>query len=186
MGARNRMDSMPGFDDDEHFFGSYDAERANVGMSLAELEFDAEALPATHEQLAHLARFRTPVAFIVATMALFSVVAPLVALERRGSQRQLVAHYGSAIAAPTPAGAATATVAQTAEASSTLVFEASSAASAVAPGLATSGTDPWLDPASPDSALTGIFIPPDSNPVSAFISALRPMCLGPAASGGGR
>ena len=94
------MDSLTDLDEEERFFGSYDAERGNQ----APLEFEPEAPPPTQEELAHLARFRRPVALGVATLALFSFVA----LESHGPprpRRELVAHYGAALAAPTTKGA---------------------------------------------------------------------------------
>ncbi|HYP74626.1 MAG TPA: hypothetical protein VER12_01650 [Polyangiaceae bacterium] len=93
------MNSAPDFDD-EDFFGSYDADQANAGMSF---EFDdPDARPPTREQLAHLTRFRKPVAAVVSALGLLSIVA----LASRGapryvSERALVAHYGAALPAPT-------------------------------------------------------------------------------------
>jgi hypothetical protein len=91
--------------DDEHFFGSYDAERVNAGGSLA-LEFDTvDAAPPTTEQLAHLTRFRRPVAWVVAAMGSLS----LVTLGQHGfrqnssSRREVVAHLGSPTAIRTSA-----------------------------------------------------------------------------------
>lgn len=87
------MDSRTDFDDDERFFGSYDAERAVVeGAS----EVDATGPePPTPAQLAHLNRFRRPVAWVVAGLALFS----LLALEERGARREFVASYYAAVPA---------------------------------------------------------------------------------------
>src|SRR6478736_3513925 len=95
------MDSPTGFDDDD-FFGSYDAEKAHAATSIHRHELDdAGARPPTQEQLAHWGRFRKPVGLVVGAMALLS----LVAIAKRGSveatsEHTLVAHYGSAIAAP--------------------------------------------------------------------------------------
>src|SRR6478735_4469714 len=101
------MNCPPDFDDDDEFFGRYDADRADAVLSL---DFDDDdARPPTREQLAHLTRFRKPVAWIVAAMSLLSIVA----LAKRGPpayepERTLVAHYGSALPAKTAARAATA------------------------------------------------------------------------------
>src|SRR6478609_3482536 len=95
------MDSPTGFDDDD-FFGSYDAEKAHAATSIHPHELDdAGDRPPTQEQLAHWGRFRRPVGLVVGAMALLS----LVAIAKRGSveatsEHPLVAHYGSAIAAP--------------------------------------------------------------------------------------
>ena len=106
------MDCVTGFDEDEYFFASYDTEQASIGVSLAWQEFDeAEARVPTPEQLSHLGRFRRPVAGVVAALALLSIVALAKhGFLRHGAQRELVAHYGSAIAAPTATAIAGATV----------------------------------------------------------------------------
>jgi hypothetical protein len=96
------MDSRTDFDEDERFFDSYDAERAAAEDSLRALESEAaEGDHPTDEQLAHRARFRKPVAWVVAGLGLFS----LLALEEHGAQqhtaqRQLVAHYNASLPAP--------------------------------------------------------------------------------------
>jgi hypothetical protein len=196
------MDSVTGFDEDEYFFGSYDAEQASVGASPASHELgEAEAQPPSPEQLTHLARFRRPVAGVVAAMALLSIVG----LVRYGSlqhaaQRELVAHYGSASAAPTLSATASGSVEQSAavsDASSALVSETwstfvaeavsafvpeASAANAAAPTLAVSVTGPALEPAARPTALTDIWTQPDYGPISSFVSALTSMCLRPAQS----
>jgi hypothetical protein len=155
------MDSQTGFDDDEDFFGSYDAEQG--GVSLAPLGFDdAEAQPPTPERLAHLTRFRRPVAAVVASMALLSIVALGIHGSRQhGAQRGLVAHYGASVAAPTLATTATvkytapapeastalvpeAWSALIAEAWSALVPAASAAANAAAPALGVDASAPAL------------------------------------------
>ncbi|HYQ43148.1 MAG TPA: hypothetical protein VER11_14305 [Polyangiaceae bacterium] len=89
------MDSRTDIDD-EHFFGSYEAERAAVD-SAHEPE-DAEPRPPSPEQLAHLNRFRKPVAWAVAGLTLFS----LLALEEHGAQREYVAHLSASLPAPEP------------------------------------------------------------------------------------
>ncbi|MEI9941235.1 MAG: hypothetical protein WDO69_28790 [Pseudomonadota bacterium] len=187
-------DSPTGLEDEQDFFESYDAERAKAELSSASLSFDElEVQPPTPEQLAHAARFRRPVALVVASMALMSMVALVEhGSLQRGSERELVAHYGAALAAPVPSASATETVEQTApvpeaqsaatpeasfvpeawsaflsEVLSALVPDASSAAA-----LGTGVTDPALVPASSN---TEISAQPDS--VSAFVSALTPMCL---------
>ena len=191
------MDSLPPFDEDD-FFGSYDPEKAG-GVALASLDFDAAEPPPTPEQLAHWTRFRRPVAGVVAAMGLLSIVAlGIQGSQQHGSQRELVAHYGAAIAAPT----LTATTKQTAEAegsraavseaSSDLVPEALSAlvldalsvlvpvastASASPPAVAASATGPALELAPPDTLLTELFIRPNSGMVKAFVPAPSPMCL---------
>lgn len=95
------MDSGTIFDDDDFF------ERYACGQAaFAELEA-AEAQPPTPEQLAHLARFRKPVAWVVGGLALFSLLAleehgaRRAFLARYGAPRELVAHYRSALAGPT-------------------------------------------------------------------------------------
>ena len=94
------MDSPTGFDHDD-FFGSYDAEQANAGMSLTPHEFDDAAdRPPSEEQLAHWGRFRKPVGAVIAAMALLSLVGlGIGSAHHEVSVRPLVAHYGSAIAA---------------------------------------------------------------------------------------
>ena len=89
-----RIDSFS--EEDERFFGSYEAEQVNARGSLT-LELDAgEAPPQTAEQLIHFTRFRRPVAWAMAAMGAFS----LVALGQHGlhqsSRREVVAHIGSA------------------------------------------------------------------------------------------
>jgi hypothetical protein len=191
------MDCVTGFDEDEYFFASYDTEQASIGVSLAWQEFDeAEARVPTPEQLSHLGRFRRPVAGVVAALALLSIVALAKhGFLRHGAQRELVAHYGSAIAAPTATAIAGATVEQTAvvdDASSVLVPDAwstfldeatsafvqvASVANAAAP-TAVSETAPALGTAGRETTLAEISTQP--GPVRAFISVLTAMCLRPA------
>ena len=191
------MDSPNGFEDEEAFFASYDAEQANAA---AQLELDAEAAqPPTREELAHLARFRRPVAIVVSSMALLSILAlGMHGSLQRSSQREFVAHYSSAIAAPPPAAVATGAVqpkaiaseassgfvpeafsAFLAEALSALLPEAFSATNAAAPALTVNSTAPALEPGAP---LTEISAQPGSSPVSAFISVSTQMCLRPLGS----
>src|SRR6187431_2388402 len=198
------MDSHTGFDEDEDFFGSYSAEEG--GMSLAPLGFDdAEGEPPTPEQLAHLTRFRRPVAAVVASMALLSIVALGVhGARQHGSQRELVAHYGSSIAASTLATTATqehivrapeasaglvpeAWSALITEAWSALVPDASAATNAGAPALVLSATAPALElapPTAPNTPNSEISPQLDAGPVSVFSSQSAPMCLLPVANGG--
>lgn len=81
--------------DDEHFFGSYQAERAAVDDAQDD---EAEHQLPTPEQLAHRNRFRKPVAWAVVGLTLFS----LLALEEHGAQREYVAHLSAALPAPEP------------------------------------------------------------------------------------
>jgi hypothetical protein len=112
------MDCPTDFEEEENFFRSYEAEQARA----AEFDLDSdEARPATREELAHLSRFRKPVALVMAAMGLLSIVAlgirgsrrEFVALDESSAahtpHRALVAHYGSAIPTPTPDGSATVT-----------------------------------------------------------------------------
>lgn len=172
------MDLLTGSDDEQDFFEGY-AEQANLGLSLAASEFDdLEPQPPTPAELAHRARFRRPVAVIISSMALLSIVA----LGMQGSltrdpSRELVAHYSAAIAAPTPVEAPTATAEPTAvvpEASSALVPEALSAFLA----------EVWsaLDPAPSATALTKSSPQPDSSSAHAFVSPLVPICSLPRGS----
>ena len=111
------MDSPTDFEDDEHFFGSYDAQHA---ASSAQLELEAaDAQPPTQEQLAHRGRFKRLVSVIITGMAVFSLVALAMPASERvaethgarharvarqhAAERELVAHYGAAVAAPDPA-----------------------------------------------------------------------------------
>ncbi|HET7542405.1 MAG TPA: hypothetical protein VFK05_21195 [Polyangiaceae bacterium] len=86
--------------DDEDFFDRYACEQAVA-------EVDAADTPSpSAEELAHHARFRKPVAWIVTGLALFSLLAleehgaRRAFLARYGAPRELVAHYGSALAGP--------------------------------------------------------------------------------------
>ena len=84
---------------DEHFFGSYEAERVSAEGSLT-IEFDSlEPNPPSPEQAAHFDRFRRPVAGILAAMGALS----LVALGQHGFQRNsrgnVVGHVASTTAA---------------------------------------------------------------------------------------
>ena len=196
------MDSPTGFDDDEFFFGSYDANHASVEASDSPLEFDAPSPPPTAEERAHFRRFRRPVAGIVAGMALLSLIALGVhGSPGSGSQRELVAHYNSALAAPAmPAAASTATIqaaimpqpssdlvpdawsALATEVWSALAPEESSAVNAVTPALVTSAPAPALDLVPPDTEFTAFFTQPSANLIKAFSSAPSAMCLRPAQS----
>jgi len=93
------MNSRTDFDD-EHFFESYQAEKAAVD-SAHELD-EAEHQPPTPEQLAHRNRFRKPVAWAVVGLTLFSALA----LEEHGAQREYVAHLSAARPTPEPAAPA--------------------------------------------------------------------------------
>lgn len=91
--------------EDEHFFRSYEAEPVDAEGPLT-LEFDpVGAQRSTTERLAHLTRFRRPVAWVTAAMGLLS----LVALGQRGlqqnSRREVASHVGSASALPTSTAA---------------------------------------------------------------------------------
>src|SRR6187551_2914883 len=122
------MEPLTGLEDedDDDFFGSYAAEQVSA------LEFDeTEPQAPTEEQLAHRGRFRRPVAVVVASMALLSIVA----LGTRGArqpsfERELVARYGSAIV-PTAENPSTITTLEqpafASRASSTRASEPSSA-----------------------------------------------------------
>jgi len=199
------MDSPTGFDHDD-FFGSYDAEQANAGMSITPHEFDDAAdRPPSREQLAHWGRFRKPVGLVVGAMALLSVVA----LGKAGSheelaERPLVAHYGSALAAKpslhgndsdepaahhAPSGAAPGASDILPKELSTLVAElwssfeppAPSVTTATVPLLVTDETEPALEHASLDAEPTALVNPADSNQAAAFVPPAAPMCLLPGA-----
>jgi hypothetical protein len=102
------MDSQAGLDDDEDFFGRYDAEQAS--QSLSTLELDAEPPALSADQLAHSARFRKPVAWFLGAMTLLALTAlalrssepAFVAASTPRAPREFVAHYGAAIPAATP------------------------------------------------------------------------------------
>ena len=192
------MDPVTSLDeDDDDFFGSYAADQASA------LDFDEmEPPPPTEQQLAHWARFRRPVALVVAGMALLSVVALGTRSARQPSyERELITHYGSALAAPTRAAITTSTVEQTAlapeassaqppsalvpEALSSFVADAlavfvpktSSGAAAAAAAPTDTATVAMFEPSTPSTAFTGLFTQRDSNPVRAFIAALTQTCL---------
>src|SRR6188768_3702986 len=154
----NRMDLRTGFDD-EHFFERYADEQA----AAAELD-TAEAQPPTAEQLAHLTRFRKPVAWLVVGLALFSLLAleehgaRRAFLSRYGAPRELVAHYGAAIARPTTTIPTTAT---------TIAATTATTAAAVELPSPTDSSD-----CEPLPAAT-----PNSEPVAEFVSMLTAMCL---------
>src|SRR4051812_44766067 len=98
---KKRMDSLTSIDDEEAFFGSYEADRARVEAALTPLEWEVQDQPVTPERLAHLARFRKPVAAIIAGMSLLSLIAlAKLGYRQPGAQRELVAHYSAALAAP--------------------------------------------------------------------------------------
>jgi hypothetical protein len=193
------MHSLTDFEDEERFFASYEAEQATA----ASPELDSEAgQPPTPEELAHLARFRRPVLVVVASMALLSIVAlGMHGSLQRGSQRQLVAHYHSALTAPTSAGAVTGALerhtsvresssafvpealsAFLAETLSALWPEAFSTASAAAPTFGVSATALQPEPVTPDTAPTQISAQPAVNPLGAFMAASTQMCLRPVGS----
>ena len=188
------MDSLTGIDDDQDFFESYDAGPASVEASFDPLEFEAQDQPPTPERLAHLGRFRRPVAAIVAVMSLLSLVA-LVKLgsQQQGPEREPVAHYGSALAAtesPAPASVKRPPLAPEAsselvpEALSTLLMQlwavltpdASSAASAAAARAAVSSPAAVHDASSRPTALSELFVQPRSSLVKSFFPARSPMC----------
>jgi len=153
------MDLRTSFDD-EDFFDRYAREQVAVA------EFDAaEAQPPTPEQLAHLTRFRKPVAWIVVGLALFSLLAleehgaRRAFLARYGAPRELVAHYRSAIAGPAKAGPAKAGPAKAGPAKgSTSAAEAE----------LFSGTESSSGAAAAQSK---------SSSAAAFVSLLTSMCL---------
>jgi hypothetical protein len=94
-------------EEDEHFFGSYEANLVNAEES-PRLEFDTvEARPPSAEQLAHFTRFRKPVAWVVAAMGSLSLVA-LVRGFQQNSRGEVVTHTISrtAISAATRTAAA--------------------------------------------------------------------------------
>jgi len=85
--------------EDEHFFGSYEAERVSAEGSLT-LGFDTvEAQPPTAEQIAHFTRFRRPVAWVIAAMGSLSLVALGPGIQQN-SRREVVAQIGAAAAIP--------------------------------------------------------------------------------------
>jgi len=200
------MDSPTGFDHDD-FFGSYDAEQANAGMSITSHEFDdAGDHPPSREQLAHWGRFRKPVGLIVGGMALLSVVAlGKVGSRNEVAERPLVAHYGSAIAAtPSPrangidestAHDAAPGVASGASSDilpkelSTLVAElwssfeppAPSILTATVPLLVTDETEPAVEQASADAEPMAFVNQADSNRGAAFVPPATPICSLPGA-----
>ena len=199
------MDSPTGFDHDD-FFGSYDAEQANAGMSITPHEFDDAAdRPPSREQLAHWGRFRKPVGLLVGAMALLSVIALGKAGSREEvSERPLVAHYSSAIAATSsahslgigeaatqdsPTGAALVASDILPKELSTVVAEiwssfdppAPSIANATVPLLVTDEADPALEHASPDAEAVPFVNHADSNHAAAFVSPATPICLLPGA-----
>jgi hypothetical protein len=158
------MDLRTAFDD-EDFFERYAAEQPALA------DFDAaEAQSPSAEQLAHLTRFRKPVAWIVAGLTLFSLLAleehgaRRAFLARYGAPRELVAHYGAAIARPTK-----------------------SVASVAGAGKSPSSTS------APTSSERELLTPPggnecesaaetaNSNLVADFVSLLTSMCLPEAA-----
>src|SRR4051812_27923643 len=101
---KKRMDSLTSIDDEEAFFGSYEADRASVEAAQAPLEWEVQDQPVTPERLAHLARFRKPVAAVIAGLSLLSLVAlAKLGYRQPGAQRELVAHYSAALAAPASA-----------------------------------------------------------------------------------
>ena len=91
--------------EDEHFFRSYEAEPVNT-EGLLTLEFEAvDDRPPTLEQLAHLTRFRRPVAWIMAAMGSLSLLALGQHGVRQNSRREVVAHIASATAIRTSVAA---------------------------------------------------------------------------------
>jgi hypothetical protein len=194
------MDSPTGFDHDD-FFGSYEAEQANAGMSLTPHEFDDAAdRPPSREQLAHWGRFRRPVGLIVGAMALLSVVAlGKVGSREEASERPLVAHYGSAIAAapsstdaigvdeprahdPASGVARDATSDLLPKELSAFVAELWSSFEPPAPSMA-SATVPLLVTDETDPVETAIENQADSEHAAAFVSQPTPMCLLPRRAG---
>lgn len=98
-----RIDSF--CEEDERFFGSYEAEHVDSEGSLI-LEFDAVGDRATTpEQLAHFTRFRKPVVWILAAMSLLSLVALAQQDFQRLSRREVAAHVGSGAGVMTTAPA---------------------------------------------------------------------------------
>ena len=174
------MDSLTGSDDEQDFFEGYAAEQANLGLSLAASEFnDLEPQPPTPAELAHRARFRKPVAVVISSMALLS----LVALGMQGSltrdpSRELVAHYSAALAAPSPVEAPTATATVRPAAA------APEASSALPEALAALLAEVWssLDPAPAKRALTKSSTQPDASLFHAYVPPLSPICLLPPGS----
>jgi hypothetical protein len=193
------MDSPTGFDDDD-FFGSYDAEQANAGMSITPHEFDdAGDNPPSREQLAHWGRFRKPVGLIVGAMTLLSAIA----LGKVGSReevpdRPLVAHYSSAIAADPssthsigidepavpktpPAAAPSASSDILPEELSSFVAELWSSFVPPTPSIATT-TVPLLVTDETEPALEQPSLEAEPGAVVAFVPSATPMCLLPEAS----
>jgi len=189
------MDSPTGLDDDDFFFGSYDADGASGQASHDSFEFDASLQPPSPEQRAHLERFRRPVAGIVGGMALLSIIALGVhGSQASGSQRQLVAHYGSSLAAPTVTATAATVQAGRApvasservpdvwsalltEAWSAFVPEASPSVNSAVSAVTIRASAPAPEPFPADTALTAFFTRPDASPIKTFIAAPSPMCL---------
>jgi hypothetical protein len=168
------MDSLTSLNEEEEFFGSYDAEQ---GMS-ATLELgDTETQPPTREELAHLARFRRPVAFVVGGMTLLS----LVALGKQGSRRELVAHYSSALAAPPPAHSTPPAPEPTGTASIPLLSKGPQPSTAVDLDASHTLSEivPAFQPAARSSAFGELLARPKSSTISSFVSILSAMCLRP-------
>ena len=142
-----------GFEEDEHFFSSYENEQE---CSIVALEFDiTDAHGASEEQLAHSGRFRRPVAMVVTALALFSLMALTIHGSRPDFTRsKLEAHYGAARPA-----------------SETALVANISAGSSIAPRVP--APVPALTFTAPGELLTG----PDSSTERAFISMLTCRCL---------
>lgn len=201
------MNSPTGFDHDD-FFGNYDAEQANAGMSLTPHEFDdAGDRPPSQEQLAHWGRFRKPVGAVIAAMALLSLVGlGIGSAHHEVAVRPLVAHYGSAIAATPSTGShasdesalhETPPAAAPGAASDILPEELStfvaqvwssieppetSVAGATVPLLVTDETDPELEHASLDAEPGPIVNQTDASHAAPFVSPpTTPICLLPGA-----
>ena len=96
MQHSKRIDSFCA--EDEHFFGSYDADQVSAEESLSLDTLGAQ--PPSTEQLAHFTRFRKPVAWVIAALGSLSLVALGHGMQRN-SRREVAAHVGSTSAIPT-------------------------------------------------------------------------------------
>ena len=168
--------------EEEHFFGSYEAEGVNAERSPT-LELDSvEAQRPTAEQLAHFTRFRRPVAWVMAAMGSLSLAALGQHAFQHDSRRELVAHARSATAVPTSASARD--LARVSALPRGAVFAGAAQQTAEAPGS-------WIElaenaialvfestPASPSSSKLPSLTDSAPSPrlVNDFTSALLAMC----------
>ena len=91
--------------EDEHFFGSYEAEAGYAEGALAPAFDGVESAPPSAEQVAHLNRFRRPIAWVMAAMGSLSLVALGQHVYRQNSRREVVAQVGPASTLPISAAA---------------------------------------------------------------------------------